>query len=411
METAHPVKLWNKDFLLWLIGSGQSALGSSLAGIAMSFLVYRQTGSVSAMGVTLALSMLPALLSPFAGTLVDRIPLRVPLALGNLLRGVIQLGLGLATLSGHIPMPVVFALAFVNGLIGVLYGPASMSVLPNVVPKNQIARASGLMASVNQTANLLGLVGGGFLVAQIGTATSLIVDGASFLLMALLVVFVKLPAKAASRSGASFWSDFKGGLAYVRGSVLMMSMPLIALVINASFAPMEMLIPKRMTELGAGAAGYGLYFGLFTGGMALGSVVMAALGGKVKHGPTSALGLVVAGGVSVALAFTSAAWQMYVLAALTGAAIGITNVCISTLFLTLIDAEYRGRVGSLLGMVGMIGVPATLLLLAPIADSLSVGAIFGTSGVVTILGGLLWGLAQRKERAASSPLSSATPPA
>lgn len=411
MEPTRPEKLWNKDFVLWLIGSAQSALGSSLAGIAMSFLVYHQTGSVSAMGVTLALSMLPALLSPFAGTLVDRIPLRVPLVLGNVARGVIQLALGVVALSGHLPLPVVFALAFVNGLIGVLYGPASMSVLPNVVPRAHLARASGLMASVTQTANLVGLVGGGFLVALIGTAPSLIVDGVSFLLMAALVLFVKLPAKAASRSGASFWSDFKGGLAYVRGSVLMMAMPFIALVINASFAPMELLIPKRMTELGAGAAGYGLFFGLFTGGMALGSLVMAALGSKVKHGPASAVGLVAAGSVSVALAFTAAPWQMYVLAALMGAVLGVTNVCISTLFLTLIDAEYRGRVGSLLGMVGMIGVPATLLLLAPVADSLTVASIFSTSGLVTMLGGVLWALAQRKARPEAAPLSSATPPA
>lgn len=60
-----PQKLWNKNFVLWWLGSAQSAFSSALAGIATSCLVLHQTGSAGAMGVNLALALLPGLLSPF----------------------------------------------------------------------------------------------------------------------------------------------------------------------------------------------------------------------------------------------------------------------------------------------------------------------------------------------------------
>ncbi|MHA0041609.1 hypothetical protein [Deinococcus sp. PEB2-63] len=109
MTTPAPDRLWNRSFLLWWLSSAQSALGSALAGIATSFLVLHQTGSAGKMGVNLALALLPGLLSPLFGTLVDRLPLKVPLILGNVLRGALQLTVGLLALRGHVPLELIYA--------------------------------------------------------------------------------------------------------------------------------------------------------------------------------------------------------------------------------------------------------------------------------------------------------------
>lgn len=390
-----PTRLWNTNFTLWFIGNAQSSLGSALAGIALSFLVLKQTGSAGAMGLTLALGLLPNLLAPLAGTLVDRIPLRWPLIAGNVLRAAIQIGIGVAALSGHVNIHLLNALAFVGGLIGVIYAPAAMGVLPRLVPRDQITRASGLMASAGQGASLLGLVGGGVLVNTVGSAPSLILDGLSFAVMAALLPFVALPRAAASTSQNSFWADLLAGLRYVRSSPLLTLLPLLALFINASLAPMEMLLPGRMLALGAGAAGFGLFFALVTGGMAAASLTVALLGDRVRPGGLSVLGLAGIGVALLALATTRTAPQLWAVGLVFGAVVGLTNTGIGALFATVIAPEFRGRVASLLGMLGSAGQPVTLLALAPIADRVPLAGVFAVAGLVTLLAALAWAWAVR----------------
>lgn len=281
-QTGRPTTLWNKNFLLWWLGAAQSSFGTALAGIATSFLVLHQTGSAGAMGINLALAMLPAILQPFMGVLVDRWPLKIPLVLGNVLRGVLQLGVGFLALRGSIQVEVIYLASFLTGLVGAFYGPATAGMVARLVPAEQLERATGLMQGATQTMTMLGFVGGGFLVATLGRAQSLLLDGASFLVFAVLLLFVTLPARAPGQAGETFWQSFTAGVRYVKGSAIMLGLPLLALLLNASFAPLDMLMPKRMLTLGAGEQGYGLFFGLLLAGGVAGSLLIATLGRRVN---------------------------------------------------------------------------------------------------------------------------------
>lgn len=394
---AAPQKLWNKNFLIWWLGGAQSALGSALASIATSFLVLHQTGSAGAMGLNLALALLPALLSPFLGTLIDRLPIKPPLILGNLLRSALQLGMGFWALRGHVPTEAIYAASFLTGLVGAFYGPAAMGVTPRLVPPDQLERAAGLMQGTSQSMNMVGMIGGGFLVATVGKAQALIFDGVSFFIFAALLAFVTFPARNPRAQQEKFWTAFGSGLNYVKGSAVLVGLPLLALVLNAAFAPLEMLMPKRMVALGAGSGGFGLFFGMLLAGMALGSFLIASLGKKVKPTTASVFGMLGMGLSMLALAFSTTPLQMYVLAALSGFANAFCNMGIGVIFQKRVDPEYFGRVGSLLNLVGMVGMPLTLLALAPVADRISVTTIFAMAGGLTIVGALLWQLILRRE--------------
>ena len=402
-QASKPTTLWNKNFLLWWLGAAQSAFGNALAGIATSFLVLHQTGSASAMGINLALAMLPAILQPFMGALVDRWPLKLPLVLGNILRGLLQLGVGFVALRGSIPVEIIYVASFLTGLVGAFYTPATAGMVARLVPADQLERATGLMQGATQTMTMLGFVGGGFLVATIGKAQSLLLDGASFLVFAFLLLFVTLPARAPRKAGETFWQSFTAGVNYVRGSAIMLGLPVLALLLNASFAPLDMLMPKRMLALGAGEQGYGLFFGLLLAGGVVGSIAIATLGKKINPAQSSVWGMALMGLTTLGLAFAHSAPQMYALAVLTGLANAFTNMGIGVIFQKRIAPEYFGRVGSLLGMVGMIGVPLTLLALAPIADRIAISTIFTVSGVLALLGAFVWAAILKRE-----PLSTPT---
>lgn len=77
--TALPGILFNRSFVVWLLASAQSQLGSALGSLALSFLVLHQTGQAGQMAVTLACAVGPNLFGPLAGAWVDRLPLKVPL--------------------------------------------------------------------------------------------------------------------------------------------------------------------------------------------------------------------------------------------------------------------------------------------------------------------------------------------
>lgn len=385
-----PGALWNKNFILWWIGSAQSAFGSSLAGIALSFLVLHQTGSAGAMGMNLALAMLPALLSPLAGTLVDRIPLKLPLVAGDLARGLIVGGVGLWALSGEVPLGLIYALSLLTGLIGVIYGPAAGALIPHLAPGDQLARANGLLGTASQTAGLIGLVGGGLLVSRVGNAPALLIDALTFFVMGVLLLFVNMPKSAATSERRPFFTDLAAGLKRMRASRTLMLVPVMALFINASIARMQMLLPKRMVELGAGAAGFGTFLGFMVGGMVAGSSLIAALGARVPTRAAVGLGLAVIGLGAGLMAGAHSALSLWAFGALLGLGSGVTNAALPTLLQQLVEPAFRGRVFSFLGMVAQIGMPLTLLALAPFADKLPLPLIFAVAGSVTLLASLVW---------------------
>ena len=148
------------------------------------------------------------------------------------------------------------------------------------------------------------------LVAQVGSGSSLIIDGASFLLMAALLTRVHLPDRAPR--GSSVSADLRDGFAYVRGSAALTLLPLVALVINATLAPLEMLLHARMHALGVGASGFGLFFGVLTGGMATGSLLLAQRGERLSYRSSGVLGFAVSGVLFALLSLTQTAPQMYV---------------------------------------------------------------------------------------------------
>jgi len=400
--------LWNRDFLIWWLGNAQSSLGSALAGIALSFLVLNQTGSAGAMGVNLALSLLPSLFLPLFGTLVDRLPILSPLVLGSALRAALQLGVGFAAMRGSVPLEVLHTLALLGGLASAFYGAASMGVTARLVPASQLQRASGLMQGSTQTLTLLGLVGGGLLVSHLGSSTALIFDGVTFAVFAALLTLVRFPPRTSAKAQGRFWSEFRSGLRYAASSPVLWGLSLLTLLINASFAPMEMLLPKRMLALGAGAAGYGLFLGLTVAGLAAGSLLLAWLGEPASPRVLSVTGLAGMGVCVGALALIHSTALMYPLAVLLGLFNAATNVSLGVMFQTRVAPEYFGRVGSLMNMMGTAGQPLTLLALAPLADHISIAVIFAVAGAVTLLAAVGWaGLL----RADPHPAPEVSPPA
>ena len=364
-----PTHLWNRSFVIWLLGTAQSQLGSALAGIALSFLVLHQTGSAGQMALTLACALAPNLLMPLAGALVDRVHLKVPLIGADLARGLLQFTVGsLALAWGEVPLWLVNGAAVLTGLAGIFAGPASSAAVPALVPEQEMTRANGLIGGVGQGAWLLGTLLGGALVTAFSPAFAIVLDGASFLVMAALLLLVQLPLRELKTERAeSVLGSVASGLRLMRRSRVLLFLPLIALVLNASLAPVQVLLPKLLLG-GAGAQGYGQYLAAESAGMLVASALLALIGPRLPLRRTVALGLVVLGSSLFLLIGFAAPPTLLGIGVLMGLAMALVNTPVVTLMQQLVPPAFLGRTFSVLGMVATLGMPVTLLALSPVVD-------------------------------------------
>ncbi|MFC4427102.1 MFS transporter [Deinococcus navajonensis] len=398
--------LRNRTFVLWLIGTAQSQFGSALAGIALSFLVLHQTGSAGQMALTLALTLLPNLLMPLAGALVDRWPLKRPLIGAELLRGVLQLTVGgLALVWGEVPVWLVNAAAVLTGLAGLFAGPAASAAVPVLVAPDHLAQANGLLGSVGRGAWLLGTLAGGWLVATWSPPVAIVADGVSFLVMAVLLGWVALPDRPAPPSAPmSLWGDLQAGLQVMRRSRLLVVAPVIALLLNASLAPVTAVLPKLFETLGGAATGYSLFLALESAGLLAAGLVIVKVGHR--RAPTRLISL----GLMVTALGYAALWQWPVTgvllpgAALLGFGFGLINIPFQTLLQQQVPQAYLGRVFGVLGMVSSTGMPLSLLLVSPLLDRFPLPAWFGLAALAQGLGWLAWQWGRRPTQPAERVL-------
>lgn len=396
-----PTTLWNRSFTVWLIATAQSQFGSAVAALALSFLVLHQTGSAGQMALTLACTLLPNLLMPLAGALVDRWNLKGPLVAADLIRGGLQLGVGAAALlCGEVPLAVINVVAVLTGLAGLFASPASSAAVPLLVPAPALARANALIGSVSRGAWLLGTLTGGWIVTHWSAPLAIIVDGLSFLVMAALMTLVTLPPRASAGTAgrpAGLLGEVRAGLGVMARSRVLMLAPVIALLLNAGLAPVTAALPKLFADGGADAAGYGTFLVAESMGVMGAGIALAFLTGRLAARRVIAAGL----GLTAATYGVMWAWpQPEVLvpaAAALGFGFGLINTPFQTLLQELVPQAFLGRIFSVLGMISTVGMPLSLLLTAPLLDHLPLELWFAVAAAAQGLGLLAWHWAVQTE--------------
>jgi len=389
-------KLWNKDFTLFLISTIQASFGASLSGIALSFLVLKLTGSPSAMAITLALKFLPAVFTPIIATFVDRMRLKLPLIIGNFLRGSALIVLFCGIKFGLFNIYAIYTVALFNGMISTIYGPAAQSLIPNLIPENQLARGNSLLAIANQGMAIVGLACGGFMVGLVGPSLSLGIEGTSYVIVGIMLFFVNMPIFLKESLKNSFWQDFKLGFKLIKASQIILMIMIAGFLINAIMAPLDVLLPVHMTVIGKGAFGYGLFMALVIGGMLLGNTIITILGKFFNSFYGIALGWI---GFSVALFglgllnsfYFSLCWAF-----LLGLNLAMLNTGITVMLQRIVPAAFRGRIFGTIGAVSQIGIPVSLFILSYVINKITLEEIFIGAMFISIFFAIVW-LGVRRE--------------
>ncbi len=192
----------NGSFTSLWTGQMISLFGDRIHQIALAFLVGGVTNSVAAVAFVFVAATLPnLLLSPIAGTFVDRWNQRDVLIVSDLLRAAVVLLLPIAAITN---VYLVYPLTFLITSISIFFRPARVAVLPRLVADEDLLAANSALWGGETFADVIGYPIAGIFVAFLGSGLALAfwIDAATYAASAILIASIAIPAVQRSRQAA-----------------------------------------------------------------------------------------------------------------------------------------------------------------------------------------------------------------
>ena len=263
----------NPDFTKLYSAQLVSFCGDWFASVALLTLVLHKTGSPALAGLVIAAQTLPfAIVSPFAGVIVDRIDRKTVMVSADLVRALLALGF-LAAQSRATIWIVFPCLALLSGF-SAFFDPASSAAIPNLVRKEDLARANVLMGAAWGTMLVVGAALGGLVAARFGNAAAFVGDAASFAVSGSLLLSIRgrfHERGPAREPGVTIAADVRETVAFARHEKRVLAL----LVVKGGFG------------LSAGVIGLISVFAIeiFHGGAGTVGLLMSARGLGALTGP------------------------------------------------------------------------------------------------------------------------------
>jgi len=377
---------------LW-VGRSISLFGDAFTIIALPWFVLQVTDSgTAAAGILLSLQ-LPALLTSMAiGSLVDRFQPRAIITIDNVLRTLIIGLIPILYWFGLLELWMLFLLTFFAGMLVPATEVGSRSVLPDLVEDKDLDAANMLWSFSLNLSLVIGPAVAGLLVASFGGPSVLLIDAATFAVMAW--VAATMPNVERGRPSIQAPLSERLGLRQLWDMKVVRYTTLLSLVFFFSYGPLEAALPLYSDAiLQTDARGYGLLWSALAVGALIGTLSSTALSQRLRLGVALPLIALLWGASLLPMVFINELWLACGLLFLGGLMWGPYTPMEATLLQRNVPKEQLGRVfgarstlltgGSPLGLaVGGIllaFVPSTIV----IALSAFACILVGLAGLVS----------------------------
>ncbi len=263
------------NFRLFTVSNVIAMTATWMQRIAQDWLVLELTGSVAAVGVTVAMQFAPMLaFGLFGGVIVDRYSKRMLLMLTQSIAAALSLALAVLTLTGSVHVWHVWAIALVVGLVTVIDNPTRQVFVNEIVGPRYLRNAITVNSSVFQLGGLIGPAISGALIVAVGAGWSFGINTVACLVTVLALSRLKASALHRTPPLPRETGQLREGIRYV-GSKPTILWPIVMLGFLSVFAlNMPVLLAAYASDVyRVGAGGYGLFntlvaVGAFAGALA-----------------------------------------------------------------------------------------------------------------------------------------------
>lgn len=354
------VKL-NKSFRSIWLSSATSELGGAFFTFCNSILIYKYTGSATALGLVWLIYYIPSfVMQLFIGPYIDRWSRKYTMIWCQLIRAILAMMLAVTLFSGWFSISLIYMVQVIVGLVMPIFTPANQSILPTIIEKESLGKANASLESVRQVMAVMGPISAGVLVDLITVNWLLIIISIAFLLSTYNLLHIhEVHLKHSVRK--PWIEEFKEGLNSYFGQPLIVWLGIFFGFVQFGVGvTIVTTLPYITKVLEQPTVAYGFFMASFPVGYTIG----ALLSSKLKQ--LNGLGvlffaLFIGGCTYLSLAYTPWYSLALVTETIAGVVIAIFNIYNITLIQQRIPNQLMGKVTSVRLLIMRLMLPLGIL--------------------------------------------------
>ena len=318
--------------------------------VTLGWLLYDLTGNSMLLGALNGLRALPFLITgPMAGVAADRLDRRKLLLRTQWVLIATAILFGALVWSPFLHVWHIFAFTLITGVAWTITEPVRMSLIPSVVPKEELANAVALNSGGFNLMKVIGPALGGALIAWFGAAENFFVQAACYIGVLAMIHGMQIPPQRAGSTRHSAFANLKEGFAYVWHTPAVLALMTLAYVPRVFAVPYQTLMPVFQKDvLKIGPDGLGLLMAAPGVGAVIAVLTLASIGNRIRRQGQFLLANIIVLGCFLML-FSQITW--FPLALVTLVIIGMFQMFFlastATILQMIVPDELRGRVLSL----------------------------------------------------------------
>ncbi len=351
-----PMSSWsvlrNRNYALLFWGQLISSAGTQMQVVAVAWQVYLLTHSAIALGLIGLVQAIPRLLfSLVGGVFADAFDRRKLLLIIEITLAMTSAVLALCTIFHVINLYIIYAVVLVAASVSSFEFPTRQSMIPTLVPREQMPDAMSLNKVMMQLTFIIGPTLGGFVIAWFGVANTYWIDVVSYFVVMgslLLIVIPRVPLEKRAQPGIGALLD---GMRFLR------THPIILAVLSLDFfatffgSPRALLPVYASDILHIGPQG----LGLLLAATSIGAVALTPFTGRIGRISRQGLGVVLAiigwGICIIAFGFSAGPlWLSVLFLAGSGAADMVSMILRGLVIQLTTPDEFRGRMSAVNAM-------------------------------------------------------------
>jgi MFS family permease len=399
--------LRSRNYRMYFMGQGFSLVGTWMGNVAMSWLVYRLSGSVFLLGLVGFTNQIPMLiLSPISGVLTDRYDRHKIMLLAQVFFMLQSLTIALLVLFNLIQVWHIITLSVIFGIISAFDAPARHSLVIDLIDKPEdLSNAIALNSAIFNAARLVGPAIAGITIAVVGEGICFLLNAASFIAIIVALLKIRIPFKRPAGKTANLKESFAEGLHYTFQSVPIRTLLFLLAIMSLAGFPFLVLLPAYAKEiLHGGADTLGFLMSALGAGALCGALYMAGRKSVLGLGGVISICAVTMGLAVAAASFSENIYLSLSLFFIGGLSMILSIAAVNTMLQTIADEDKRGRVMSFYSMALMGTTPIGNLLAGSVASGIGIPYTLLIGGAITVVSGILFQLNRKSFRKFVRPI-------
>jgi MFS family permease len=374
--------LRERNFRWFFASRFVNMFGGVMANIALAFAVLDITDSPAALGQVLSAHTIPVVIFLLGGGVIaDRFPRAVVLQVSNVVSGSLQAAIALLVITQNAEIWMLVVLTAIQGVSSAVAFPAMASIMPQLVPRDQLQQANALNSLLRGSLNIIAPTIGALLVVTVGSGWALMADALTWFVAAGLLLPVRIPARPVkTEEKPSAIAELREGWTFFWQTTWLWVVVVAFCFLNAIHAGALLTLGPAVAKATFGAQGWGLVLSAESAGLLLMTLVML----RVRLERPLLLGMlgVAALGLPVLmLGLRPEVAALVVAAFIAGAGIELFSIGWNLAMQENIDEQMLSRAYSYDALGSFVAIPVGQLAFGPLAVAFGYEEVLVVSGI------------------------------